>query len=105
MPTTEWVVTREEGEKLAKKHGFEYHEVSGLENTGIDAPINALARLMCVKYEALEGGFNNAFHDLNYDTPGMGPSGFKLDDGQDEGGFGCCATRSGKKKSDQASCC
>ena len=88
---------------MAEKHGIEFFEVSALNNVGIDDTMNALARLMCLKWEFLAGSFSASFNDPHTIAPRIEPTGFKLGP---NGGIGCCTSRSdgtdGKKG---ASCC
>ena len=90
---------------MAQQHGLEFHEVSALNNSGIDDTMNALARLMCLKWESLAGSFTSTYNDPNIVAPRIEPVGFKLG-GPGGGGIGCCTNRSdGIDGKNGASCC
>ena len=95
VPFNEREVTTDEGNVLAEKYGLEFYEVSATQNTGVDAAMNAMARLMTLKYETLSGDFGNfnAFNDARLTEGGDSHDGgvFKLSFSGGDGN--CCLAR------------
>ena len=104
-------VTTEEGNNLAKKHCLEFYEVSVFQNIGIKEAMNALCRLMTIKYETTESGVKDAFdvEMLNTFRDTVTDRGFTPS--SDEGFFklsNCCVARgrpSRDMSTNNSNCC